>query len=76
MSTLPTLSTTWSSPRPRWNTWKDGKRHGTQKAWFDRSGKPALEEEWADDVRLSRKEWDESGKVMKDERYNPDGSRK
>ena len=60
----------------RENTWKDGRRHGTQKSWFDGSGKPTLEEEWADDVRLSGREWDESGKLIKDERYNPDGSRK
>lgn len=58
------------------SNWKAGKRHGTQKSWFDKTGKPYSEEEWADGVRLSRKEWDEAGAVVKDERYNPDGSRK
>lgn len=55
--------------------WKAGKQQGTSKRWFE-SGKPSSEEEWADDVRLSMKSWDESGKVLKDERYNADGSRK
>jgi len=56
--------------------WKAGKRHGLSKSWFDKTGKPSSEEEWADGVRLAMKSWDETGKVLKDERYNADGSRK
>jgi antitoxin component YwqK of YwqJK toxin-antitoxin module len=58
------------------SNWKRDKRHGAQKGWFEKTGRPAFEEEWADGVRLSRKEWDEGGAVQLDERYNADGSRK
>lgn len=56
--------------------WKAGKKHGTQKTFFGPSGKPQSLEEWTDGVRLSMKEWDEAGAVVRDERYNADGSRK
>ena len=58
------------------SAWQGGKQHGLRRLFFDKTGKPYVEEEWKDGVRLSRKEWDETGAVVKDERYNADGSRK
>lgn len=57
-------------------SWAGGKLHGVQKSFSPKTGRLLAEEEWATGVRLSRKEWDEAGQVVKDERYNPDGSRK
>jgi antitoxin component YwqK of YwqJK toxin-antitoxin module len=74
----------FDGPERRWaedgvlleeRAWKSGKRDGLSKTFFPKTGKPLAEEEYQDDVRLSRKEWDEAGAVVKAERYNPDGSR-
>jgi antitoxin component YwqK of YwqJK toxin-antitoxin module len=55
-------------------TWVRGKLLMV-KQFFEKTGKPYVEEEHKDGVRLSRKEWDEAGTMVKAERYNEDGSR-
>ena len=72
-------------PSKRWSesgtlleelTFQKGKQHGVQKRFFDKSGKPLDEETWEQGMRTSRREWDENGTLLRDEQFNPDGSRK
>ena len=43
--------------------WKAGKRDGTHKTFFEKTGKPLTDEQFADGVRTARKEWDERREV-------------
>ena len=52
-----------------------GKRHGESRT-FRPDGKPLAVEHYADDVLQKAKRWDESGKLVVDEEYEADGSRK
>ena len=56
-------------------TWKAGQRHGpARRLWED--GRPAEIEAYEDDVRKKSKRWDRDGKLVADEEYEADGSRK
>ena len=55
--------------------YKLGKRHGARHAFWP-NGSPAAVERYADDVLESAKRWDEAGKLIADEEYERDGSRK
>ncbi len=57
------------------SNWKAGRRDGTQKAFFAKNGAPWFTEEWSGGARRARIEWGEDGAVVKDEKYNADGSR-
>lgn len=57
------------------SSWRSGRRDGTQKAFFAKTGAPYFTEEWSEGTRRSRIEWGEDGAVVKDEKYNADGSR-
>lgn len=52
-----------------------GKRNGESRTFWP-NGKPAAIEHYADDVLQKAKRWDESGKLVVDEEYEADGSRK
>ena len=52
-----------------------GKRHGTLQAFWPHE-KPARLEQYVDDVLQKAKRWDESGKLIADDEYEADGSRK
>jgi antitoxin component YwqK of YwqJK toxin-antitoxin module len=52
-----------------------GKRHGESRTFWP-NGKPSAIEHYADDVLQKAKRWDESGKLVVDEEYEADGSRK
>ncbi|MBL8949849.1 MAG: toxin-antitoxin system YwqK family antitoxin [Myxococcaceae bacterium] len=56
-------------------TFKRSRRDGVRRLFFAGSGKPLAEETWVEGTRTARKEWDEKGAVVKDEKYNADGSR-
>lgn len=52
-----------------------GKRHGPAKTWWA-SGKPASDEQWAEDRPVRAKSWDRDGKLIADDEFEADGSRK
>jgi antitoxin component YwqK of YwqJK toxin-antitoxin module len=52
-----------------------GKLHGSSRTWWP-DGKPASVEEYADGTRTKSQRWNESGKLLADEEYEADGSRK
>jgi antitoxin component YwqK of YwqJK toxin-antitoxin module len=52
-----------------------GKRSGPSRAWWE-NGKPASVEEWLDDRPTRAKRWDEAGKLISDDAFEADGSRK
>jgi antitoxin component YwqK of YwqJK toxin-antitoxin module len=56
-------------------TWHGGKQDGPSKKLWE-NGKPAALEEFAQGVRTRSKRWDESGKLLADEEFEADGSRK
>ncbi len=56
-------------------TYKAGKLDGAMTSWFE-SGAEYTRETWKDGHRASLIEHDQHGKVVKDEKYNEDGSRK
>jgi antitoxin component YwqK of YwqJK toxin-antitoxin module len=55
--------------------YEDGQQNGTSLTYYD-NGKVRSKEEFKKGVRLSRKEFDEDGRLKLSEEYNPDGSRK
>jgi len=55
--------------------WKNGQRHGAASRWWE-NGRPAERAEYADDKCTMRKSWDKDGKLIRDEEYEADGSRK
>ena len=52
-----------------------GKRHGARHAFWP-NGKPQAQEQFADDTMVKAKRWNESGKVVMDDEFEADGSRK
>ncbi len=52
-----------------------GKRQGPGKSWW-KNGRTASVEDYADDKRLRAKTWDEDGKLLTDDEFEADGSRK
>jgi len=56
-------------------TFQLGKRAGTTRTWWQ-NGRPASVEEYAADVLTKAKRWNEDGKLVSDDEYEPDGSRK
>ena len=56
-------------------TWKSGQRHGAAKSWW-KSGRPSEIAQYANGNRIKRKTWDKDGKLILDEEYEADGSRK
>ncbi len=52
-----------------------GRREGTWRSWW-KNGKPASVESFADDRLTKAKRWDEDGKLVSDEEFEADGSRK
>jgi antitoxin component YwqK of YwqJK toxin-antitoxin module len=52
-----------------------GKRQGPSRSWW-KNGRPASVEDYADDRRLAAKTWGEDGKLLTDEEFEADGSRK
>jgi antitoxin component YwqK of YwqJK toxin-antitoxin module len=55
--------------------YQQGKRHGARNAFWP-NGKPAAQEQYADDTLQKAKRWKEDGKLVLDEEYEADGSRK
>lgn len=56
-------------------TYHLGKLHGTSLHWFE-GGKPERVEDYVDGRRSKLKSWNEEGKLVTDEEYEVDGSRK
>lgn len=56
-------------------TFKRGKREGLAKTWHD-NGEPATEARYENDVLVAMKEYDKAGKLVRDDEFFPDGSRK
>lgn len=56
-------------------TWKAGLRHGLSKSWWE-NGKPSDTAEYANGNLTWRRAWDKDGKLILDEEYETDGSRK
>lgn len=52
-----------------------GQREGTSKSWWP-DGKPSAVESYAKDKITKAKRWDKDGKLLVDEEYEADGSRK
>jgi antitoxin component YwqK of YwqJK toxin-antitoxin module len=52
-----------------------GKQQGPSKTWWE-NGKPASVEEWADGRPTKAKRWDKDGKLISDDEFEADGSRK
>jgi antitoxin component YwqK of YwqJK toxin-antitoxin module len=52
-----------------------GKREGTSTLWWP-NGKTAMVESHTDDRLTKAKRWDENGKLVADEEFEADGSRK
>jgi len=52
-----------------------GKQQGPSKTWWE-NGKPASVEEWADGRPTKAKRWDKDGKLIADDEFEADGSRK
>lgn len=52
-----------------------GKRDGAHKSWWE-SGLPREEESWKAGTKTKAKAWDKDGKLVLDEEYEADGSRK
>ncbi len=52
-----------------------GKREGTCRTWW-KNGKPDSVEEYADDKLIKAKRWDKDGKLVSDDEFEADGSRK
>jgi len=53
----------------------EGKRQGARKTWWE-NGKPQVVEEYVEDRRTKARSWDKDGKLVLDEEYEADGSRK
>ena len=56
-------------------TFRIGKRQGPSKSWWE-NGQPAAVEDYADDKRTRAKTWDKDGKLLSDDEFEADGSRK
>lgn len=56
-------------------TYKQGKLEGQRKSWWQ-NGRPEAEEAYVDGRRSKSKRWDQDGKLIADEEYEADGSRK
>ena len=56
-------------------TYHLGKRSGPSLTWWD-NGKPASVEEWLEDRPTRAKHWNQDGKLISDDEFEPDGSRK
>jgi antitoxin component YwqK of YwqJK toxin-antitoxin module len=52
-----------------------GKQQGPSKTWWE-NGKPASVEEWVDGRPKKAKRWDKDGKLLSDDEFEADGSRK
>ena len=52
-----------------------GKQQGPSKTWWE-NGKPASVEEWADGRPTKAKRWDRDGRLISDDEFEADGSRK
>jgi antitoxin component YwqK of YwqJK toxin-antitoxin module len=52
-----------------------GKRHGPSQSWWE-NGKPESVEAYADDKLTRAKRWDKDGKLLSDDEFEADGSRK
>lgn len=55
--------------------YQNGKRHGARNAFWP-NGKPSAQELYANDTLQKAKRWAEDGKLVLDEEYEADGSRK
>ncbi len=55
--------------------YEKGQRRGTTTSWWP-DGKPQTIENYANDKRTKAKHWDKDGRVILDEEYEADGSRK
>jgi antitoxin component YwqK of YwqJK toxin-antitoxin module len=56
-------------------TYRLGKRSGPSRTWWD-NGKPASVEEWLEGKPTRAKRWNGDGKLISDDEFEPDGSRK
>jgi len=56
-------------------TYRAGKRQGSSLSWWQ-DGKPETVAEYADDKVTRAKSWDKDGKVVADDEFEADGSRK
>jgi antitoxin component YwqK of YwqJK toxin-antitoxin module len=56
-------------------TYRLGSRHGASRSWWQ-DGKPESVEVYADDKLTAAKRWDKDGKLMSDDEFEADGSRK
>jgi antitoxin component YwqK of YwqJK toxin-antitoxin module len=56
-------------------TYRRGKRQGPTRTWWE-NGKPASLEDWADDKPTKARRWAEDGRLVSDDEFEPDGSRK
>ncbi|HZY09060.1 MAG TPA: hypothetical protein VFE69_14985, partial [Ilumatobacteraceae bacterium] len=56
-------------------TYRAGKRQGASLTWWQ-DGKPETVAEYADDKVTRAKSWDKDGKVVADDEFEADGSRK
>ena len=52
-----------------------GKQQGPSKTWWE-NGKPASVEDWTDGRPTKAKRWDKDGKLLSDDEFEADGSRK
>jgi len=52
-----------------------GRREGTSKSWWE-NGKPTSVESFADDKLIAAKRWDKEGRLVSDDEFEADGSRK
>ena len=56
-------------------TFRLGKRQGPSQSWWE-NGKPESVEAYADDKLTRAKRWDKDGKLLSDDEFEADGSRK
>lgn len=56
-------------------TFRAGRRQGPRHTWWE-NGKPAAVEEYRDDRLTRAKRWDKDGKLLSDDEFEADGSRK
>jgi antitoxin component YwqK of YwqJK toxin-antitoxin module len=56
-------------------SFRRGQRQGTSKTWWE-NGRPASVEEYRDDTLTKAKCWDKDGKLLSDDEFEADGSRR
>ena len=56
-------------------SYRMGKRHGPSLGWWE-NGRPETVAAYADDKMTEAKTWDRDGKLVADDQFEADGSRK